>query len=205
MRTSDGDTPQSTVGDALGPDLARRALSDVLVREAANVRRATAARIHRCGLASDPREVQELCNEIWQEVARRAWDKADEFDPAQSGHAWLDLFALNVFKENRRQIYRDRQRGTVADTRPRANPEFDPLEGLLAPDCFATARVDELLALVEPADRELLRRHVVLDEPVEDLAAELGVSRGAMYTRLSRARGRLRAAHSQLHRHGEDD
>lgn len=205
MKTSGRETQPPTAGGVLGPNPVRRALRDVLIREAANVRRATAARIHRCGLASDAREVQELCNEIWQEVARRVWDKANEFDPTQSGHAWLDLFALNVFKEKRRQIYRDRQWGTVADTRPRTNSEVDPLEDLRAPDCFATTRVDELLELVEPADRELLRRHVVSDEAVEDLAAEFGVSRGAMYTRLSRARGRLRVAYIQLHGSGEDD
>jgi RNA polymerase sigma-70 factor (ECF subfamily) len=93
---------------------------------------------------------------------------------------------------NRRRASRRR-----ADLRVRASR--DPSTPVVAPDeaVLAVERRDELLAAVNslrPDDRLVIHYRYWLELPEAEMAAALGVARGTVKSRLSRALGRLREA-----------
>jgi RNA polymerase sigma factor (sigma-70 family) len=179
----------------------RRLLSDLLVRETPHLRKNIAARIWRADLARDPASVADLTEEVLQEVAVRAWARADKYDPTSRGHAWLDLIALNVLHEQRRRIYDERKSSIPLDPSPASasyNHDRDLLEQLTDNRAFDDVNIQELLELVPPDDREILHTRYVLGLTPEEIAAKHDLSLGAVYMRLSRSRGKLREAFSKL-------
>ena len=63
----------------------------------------------------------------------------------------------------------------------------------------------ELVAAMDPPDREIFLRKYYLLQPVKEIAAALGLSVSAVNTRLSRGRDRLRRALQEkgVHRHAK--
>lgn len=176
-------------------------LCDLLVQELPRLRKSVAARIWKQDLARDPAAVSELTDEVLQEVTVRALANVNRYDPRLRGHAWLDLFALNILHEQRRRIYQERQIGIATDTL--STPSIDglgenPVEQLSDRGGFDKVQVQELLDLARPADREFLHARYVLGLTPEEIAVQSGLNMGAVYVRLSRARSRLREELSKL-------
>lgn len=56
-----------------------------------------------------------------------------------------------------------------------------------------STRMEELLSVLKPQDREILLRIYADEEPVEQVSRELNMKKSAVYNRVSRAKKKLRA------------
>jgi RNA polymerase sigma-70 factor (ECF subfamily) len=65
--------------------------------------------------------------------------------------------------------------------------------------------LEAVLASLSPEDRELLIRHALAGETLEELGPRLGLSRSATWARLVRAQGRVRKRIANLERRGGGD
>lgn len=159
--------------------------------------------------------------EVAADALVAAWRRINEFDPSR-GHfrTWVFMLLKYAALERRRQLLKEESRrvrlphalpgaGPLAGapeevpwetgpppggsgTGPGAGPLSDPVEQVLAREQAAALR--HALDTLSPAERDLLVRRYVLEEPIHQLAREAGISRNAMDSRLWRARRALRAA-----------
>lgn len=161
--------------------------------------------------------------EILQEVAVEALAHAERFDPQRQPMAWLLGIAVNVIRRKQARDARQQRRevslsqlGFLVSRRvaEHEQPDDDDLLSALAPpvagpehEIEAGEQADELLALVEPDDREVLRIALVEGAERTMLAERLGTTAGAASMRLHRALQRLRSAWltRQHQQKGDDD
>lgn len=116
-----------------------------------------------------------------QEAFVRAIEKQRRFDQLENPEAWLRLVALNVARS------RFRRTSTFHRIISRTGPPADSVPGL-TPDHVAL--VDALRRL--PWDqREVITLYHIVDLPVREIAAQLGIPEGTVKARLSRGRTRL--------------
>lgn len=129
-----------------------------------------------------------------QETAVKAWRAVPRFDGKSALSTWLTRILLNTCYDELRvrkkvipfeDIAREADAGAAPVTLHGAAPE-GPAE--------ACARMDVHRALEQlaPDDRLVLSLFYVSDLPVARIAEALGVSEGAVRTRLSRARQRFK-------------
>ena len=170
-------------------------------RESTDLRRGIELYIIRFTVVRAPDQVAELADEIFQEAVVRALAKAQAFDPAHRPLPWLLGFALNVVRERSRQQRREVLTHYRPSARPTAEPDTDPLDEVLCRlhdrEGTSAFAVIELLDLVDPRDREVLRLAYVEGMQGPALAERLGVKEGAARVRLSRALQRLATAYRQ--------
>ncbi len=189
------------------------ALHDAIIRDEPNLRRSVEVLVLKQGLVSNRTDVAAIAGDVLQEAITRALRRADVYDPARSAHAWLLGFVTNVLREQKRALYTERTH-TIQDMPVIAETDdmtaFEVvLERLHDVDSTDAYRVIELLDLVSPADREVLRLRYVDTLSGPELAEALGgITEGAARIRLSRAKARIaqayRQAESQAKRNGED-
>lgn len=156
-----------------------------------------------------PGDADTLAQDVLQEAFLTAFRLAARFDTSRDARPWLRRIIFNQARtsgRNRRteqkyiQPVTDAARGAVArENDPSEFPE-EELFGLLGAmskgaDQGIVNAVEELLAQVDESDREVLRLSVCEGFQGADLAARLGVSTGAAYTRKCRAIERLRTAY----------
>jgi len=171
------------------------------------------------GLTRDYTTLTELAEEVLQETAETAYRIADQYDPARPARPWLLAIALNHVRNLRRAHDRDeRHLVPVAET-PQARAAYRNADGPLSDDTLfdllvspvTSSEVDDrfaveaLLTLVRDDDRRVLQMKFVDNISYRELAAALGVSEGAAYTRISRAISRLRTAYMQRITFGQED
>ncbi|HEY8394990.1 MAG TPA: sigma-70 family RNA polymerase sigma factor [Thermaerobacter sp.] len=159
--------------------------------------------------------------EVAADALVAAWRRINEFDPSRGRfRSWVFMLLKYAALERRRQLLREEGRrvrpphtlpgagelvGAPGEgpweaaplpggsgTGPGAGPLSDPVEQVLAREQAAVLR--QALDSLPPAERDLLIRRYVLEEPIHQLAREAGISRNAMDSRLWRARRALRAA-----------
>lgn len=127
-----------------------------------------------------------------------AWERAAEFDPQRSTLTnWVLMLAKYAALNRRRAI---RRRSLDGDGQVRVLPLATAPEPI-TPDEPADllvqsedqAAVHAALQHLPEADRHLLIRRYFFEEPVAEMARDLGLSRGALDTRLWRARQSLKA------------
>lgn len=149
-------------------------------------------------------------HEILQEVAVEALNHAERFDPQRQPMAWLLGIAVNIIRRKQTRAARQQRRevslSQLGSSLWRAaaehgRPDDDDLLATLAPSIAgpednieAAEQADELLALVAPEDREVLRIAFVEGAERAMLAERLGITPGAASMRLHRALNRLRLA-----------
>jgi RNA polymerase sigma-70 factor (ECF subfamily) len=200
---SEATTAAARVASATGtaPD-PRARLREALERELPRVQRSVAiavvSSLRKAGRAAPPDVVRAEAEETLQEVARRALQKPEAFDPERSSpHAWFYGIALNVLREHHRAGQRDRARIVRLDqpARPAGGNAAPTLEDLLDdPAAADPQRVMELLSLVDGPERSLLTWRHVEQASITEIAVRLRVREGAARTRLCRARTKLEAA-----------
>ena len=128
-----------------------------------------------------------------QEAFVKAFHALDRFRAGAPFRPWVLRIVANEAINRRRAARRRfelRVRVSVAD--PPVRLEAAPEEAVLAKE-----RREELLAAVNglrPEDRLVIAYRYWLDLPEAEMASALGVPRGTVKSRLSRALGRLRAA-----------
>jgi RNA polymerase sigma-70 factor (ECF subfamily) len=128
---------------------------------------------------------RDLAEDLVQETYLRVWRSIDSLRDPQSAKAWL--FTI-VRREHARQY--ERTRPDIVDVDPgevgtRGDHDYDH-----STEAFALRRALDALA---EEYREPLVLQVVGGLSCDEIAAQLGLSRGAVMTRLFRARKQLRA------------
>ena len=115
-----------------------------------------------------------------QEAFTKALRQPRRFRALDNPEAWLRTVALNHLRNGWRH------RDVVRRLRDKVPGPQAPLE--LGPDHVAIMTALEEL---DPAQREVTVLHYLVDLPVAEIAATLGVAEGTVKSRLSRGRNRL--------------
>jgi RNA polymerase sigma-70 factor (ECF subfamily) len=150
--------------------------------------------------------------ELLNRVMVEALSCEDRFDTARQPMAWLLAIAANLIKRERAEKFKRASREVpINDLRadpndPSETDSFDRLTSV-GPDMTVEdeKEAERILSLVEEDDRQVLRLSVVEEMGAEELARELGVSRGAARVRKYRALERLRAALQKEARRSEGE
>ena len=116
-----------------------------------------------------------------QEAFVRAVEKPHRFAKVDNPEAWLRTVAVNVARS------RFRRATVFHGLISRTGPPADVVPGL-SPDHVAL--VDALRRLPWE-QREVITLHHLVDLPVREIAAQLGIPEGTVKARLSRGRARL--------------
>jgi RNA polymerase sigma-70 factor (ECF subfamily) len=131
--------------------------------------------------------------EAAQEGFVRAWRALPRFTPGRPLRPWLLTIVANESRNRRRATgRRDHLALTLAGEERRAGEAAPSPEAALLAGEQRTALIRALASLDEP-DRLVLGLRFLLDLGEEETAAALGVRRGTVKSRTSRALGRLRA------------
>ena len=175
--------------------------------------------VWRFGLASDRSSVEELAYETLQDTIAQALGSAALYDCDREMLPWLLGIAKNVIKRSLRR--RKQEQGLITPVADISQAHIqvhqsngdvlseDELFDLVCqPDVqtgILQSGLPDLLSLVQSSDQQILELAYVDGLGGKDLAAALGISEGAAWTRLSRARARLRNAYLRSEQASEGD
>jgi RNA polymerase sigma-70 factor (ECF subfamily) len=150
--------------------------------------------VRLCARLSGNREAAE---DLAQEVMLTAWRHADRLREPEQHAPWLSSIARNVCLHWSRRHYRDQarleQQGPTesADSLNNTLPDHFDLEVELERHELAML-LDRALGLLPAETRQALVQHYVEESPHAEIAAELGISEGAVALRLYRGKLALR-------------
>ncbi|WP_405055875.1 SigE family RNA polymerase sigma factor [Kribbella sp. NBC_01505] len=116
-----------------------------------------------------------------QEAFVRAIEKPHRFAQVDNPEAWLRMVAVNIARS------RFRRTSTFHRIISRTGPPPDSVPGL-SPDHVALV---EALRRLPWDQREAITLHHIVDLPVREIAAQLGIPEGTVKARLARGRARL--------------
>jgi RNA polymerase sigma factor (sigma-70 family) len=161
-----------------------------------------------------PGDRESTAQDAVQATVITAAKNCGKYDISRPAYPWLRTILLNHIRNLKRKISRYHiQFPSVTDVTARAakaqrtSDDDDPLGRLGAyqedPDPTDGDAFDALLAPLSDSDQQILRLTYQDRLSSAELAAHLGCTEGAAYTRLSRARDRLRQA-SQATGNGEN-
>jgi RNA polymerase sigma-70 factor, ECF subfamily len=122
-----------------------------------------------------------------------------QYNGQGSLESWLRVIATRLFIDVGRR--KDRARETAADPSTLDAIEPSDLElDVIKAEYRSTvaAALDEAARSLDPADRHLLRQHLVANLTIDQLSAVLGVHRATVARRISRARDALIAKTREL-------
>lgn len=150
---------------------------------------------HIAYLTGDTHAAEDLV----QETFARAFVGLRQFEGRASFGGWLRGIAVNIVRKHWRSRYRGGQamdRLELAGRDPAVSVDLDP-EGAH----LRQRRAEVLLAVLETLPAPLREAFVLCDlqdVPVQQAAAELGVSPGNLRVRATRARARIRSELTRL-------
>lgn len=127
-----------------------------------------------------------LAEDVVQEAMLRAWKALDSLDDDARAKQWM----LTIVRREHARTW-ERKRFEVTDIDALVEAEADVLA---TEDDAAVSEMREALFRLEEDYREPLVMQVMLGYTTDEIADEMGLSRGAVLTRLFRARQKLRAA-----------
>jgi RNA polymerase sigma-70 factor (ECF subfamily) len=140
------------------------------------------------GQLGNPQDVEEAAGDAFAAV----WERAAEYDPQRSTFKnWVLMLAKYAALNRRRALLREEARVIPLEAAVEPSQEITPEDDLIRRD--RRDRLRQALARLPEADRELLVRRYFLEQPIVQLARELGLTRAAIDNRLWRARQALRA------------
>lgn len=127
--------------------------------------------------------------EVLQDFSVRALAHAGDLRDIASLRGWLSRLLASAVADHRRRMGRRRRRESPLDPEgpEPAAPPPDPALDLLVCECLHL-----LLPTLPPAQADLIHRIDIAEEPRDRVAADLGVTPGALAVRLHRARRALR-------------
>lgn len=133
-----------------------------------------------------------VAEDVVQETLLRAWRSLDALDDDAAAKPWL---LTTVRREFARLFERKRLETVDVDVLALAeDPALaDPSTATAPEEAHELARLRAAILRLEPEYREPLAMQALLGLSTEEIAAELGLTNGAVLTRLCRARQRLRA------------
>jgi len=127
-----------------------------------------------------------LAEDVVQEAMLRAWKSLDSLDDDDRARPWMLTI---VRREHARTFERRRLEVTDVDALVRAEADV-----LAAEEDAAVAEMREALFRLEDDYREPLVLQVMMGFTTQEIAAHMGLTQGAVLTRLFRARQQLRRA-----------
>jgi RNA polymerase sigma-70 factor (ECF subfamily) len=127
-----------------------------------------------------------LAHDLTQETYLRAWRSLDNLRETAAAKAWL----VTILRREHARMYE------------RKTPAFEPIESIDVPESELQspdqhgddALVRRAMARLDAKYREPLLMQVLGGFSCEEIAAELGISPGAVMTQVFRARQKLKAA-----------
>lgn len=123
------------------------------------------------------------------EVTLRVWDKIDRFDSRKgSWKAWLTAITRNTALNHARALARHHTSGDIPEDLP--SPEPTPEEKILQHE--QQRALENALTQLSSRDRQLFYRKYYYLQSIAQIAAELGITEGAVEGRLYRLRKHLR-------------
>lgn len=130
-------------------------------------------------------------DDLVQEVFVAAWRAWPSFREESRAETWLTRIAINTCRTHgRRQWLRSEVWQRLTEW-ARTPEQPAPDASLLAQEASETVR--RSIVSLGQRDREVLVLRYLEEQSIEDIAAALGLTRGALEVRLSRARARLKA------------
>ena len=127
-----------------------------------------------------------LAEDVVQDAMLRAWKALDSLDDDARVKPWM----LTIVRREHARTF-ERKRLEVADVAALVEAEASVLA---TDEDAAVAEMREALFRLEDDYREPLVLQVMLGHSTDEIAMQLGLTRGAVLTRLFRARQKLRAA-----------
>jgi len=178
-------------------------LAEAISREESRVKQGIRLFLRRLKAVKNHAELEDKVDEVFQNATAQAWRKADEFNPDLPADKWLLTFAINAIQNMKRADKRRLQLVVpVSDTEQARQARKGDKAGELTEDDFYDLiykppkepgwSFTELISSLNASERQVLTLHFVEELEGAELAAALGISVGATYTRLSRAKNRLR-------------
>ena len=134
--------------------------------------------------------------EVVSDALAAAWARAAEYDPERSSLTSWVLMLAKYAALNRRRALRRRALGPEGQAKiiplgAEPEPAVPPSDAAVLAE-EERARLHAALRRLPPQERELLIRRYFFEESPADMARDLGLTRGALDTRLWRARQNLR-------------
>ncbi|NMG18573.1 RNA polymerase sigma factor [Brasilonema bromeliae] len=167
------------------------------------------------GHSSDRNFTETVAKEIFHETVEEAFKIAGKFDPNRSARPWLLGIAAKKIQRWQRQQTQQNKRITPIAELPLArklkqqNSEIFSEEEILgilyeSSNSSDPEMLEYLLSLVNDGYREVLKLAFVDGLDGESLAAALGTTAGAAYTKKSRAIVQLRQAYAQSNKSSKE-
>lgn len=128
--------------------------------------------------------------DLVQEVFVAAWRAWPSFRAESSAETWLTRIAINTCRRHRRRQWLREAVWRRLTEMVRVWDHRAPDEFLVGQEASETVR--RAIAALAQRDREALVLRYLEEQSIEAIAAALGLTRGAVEVRLSRARGRLK-------------
>lgn len=139
--------------------------------------------------ACSSNDIEECCSDAFM----AAWEKKNRFDPARGNlRTWVLILARYRALDYRRANYRHKRLEAEDILTDIILPETGPEDRLLQLEM--QTQVIAALELLPKGEKEILYRRYFLDESIDRIAADLGLSRGAVDNRLWRARKSMKKA-----------
>jgi RNA polymerase sigma-70 factor (ECF subfamily) len=127
-----------------------------------------------------------LAEDVVQEALLRAWKSFDALQDEDKAKQWM----LTIVRREHARVW-ERKRLEVQDLDALVRAEADVLA---APEDAAVGEMREALFRLEADYREPLVLQVMMGYTTDEIATHMGLTQGAVLTRLFRARQKLRKA-----------
>ena len=131
---------------------------------------------------------QDAC---FNDVLLSIWEHIDSFQPDKNSFRnWIAAIAKYKSIDYMRKYKREADRAAYGEVEGFELQSEDRVE-ILSDEI--SARMEELLSVLKPKDREILIRIYADEEPVEQVSRDLDIAKSVIYNRVSRAKKKLRA------------
>lgn len=137
--------------------------------------------------------MEECCSDVFISV----WEKRERFNPLRGSlRTWVLILARYRALDYRRKLYR--KQGKEISGLNTAFIWMDDKAAGVDPEEYCLQKeqrsvIMSALATLPESDREILYRRYFLEEPVDQIALKMGITRGAADNRLWRARRALKS------------
>lgn len=129
-------------------------------------------------------------DECFNDVLLSIWEHIDSFHPDQSSFKnWICAIAKYKSIDYMRKHKYETEKIVYEEMKDYELQIDDRAEIL---DHEISARMEELLSVLKPKDREILIRIYANEEPVEQVSRDLHIGKSVIYNRVSRAKKKLR-------------